>query len=314
MGSRSDSRVGWLWMPRRALPWLLAIALLLASTHAAGARSHRHIPLVATSQASIGLSAADAANLLHNMRMGCLGGRPAPLGQVIHLGSNVSAGHAAPDEVALTFDDGPTPYSTPPILDYLEQTHTPATFFVMGQYVAQWPDLLRREWHDGFAIGVHTWNHPNMTQLSYGAAQAQFVNTVNAIGNALGGKPCIWFWRPPYMDQNAQVVAHAAALGLTTIDWDDDSRDWARPGAQAIADTVLSEAHPGAIIIMHDGPANRQQTLAALPLILAGLRARGLTPVTVPQLLMDGHFAGVRLPSGPGASLAQVPALVRVPH
>jgi hypothetical protein len=96
----------------------------------------------------------------------------------------------------------------------------------------------------------------------------------------------------------------------TTIDWDDDSRNWSRPGAQTIADTVLAEVHPGAIIIiMHDGPADRQQTLDALPLILAGLKARGLTLVTVPQLLMDSHFAGVRLPSGPGAPL---PALVRV--
>lgn len=302
---------GWGRGLRRALPWLLALALLAASVSSAAA--HSRTPVAATtSRAITGLSAAAKANLLANMRMGCLGARPAPLGQVIRLGANLSSGHAAPNEVALTFDDGPTPYSTPPILDYLEKTHTPATFFVMGEYVKEWPDLLRREWRDGFAIGVHTWDHPYMTRISYSAAQAQFVNTLNAIDDALGGGPCIWFWRPPYMDQNAQVIAHAASLGLSTIDWDDDSRDWSRPGAQVIANTALAEAHPGAIIIMHDGPANREQTLAALPLILAGLKARGLTPVTVPQLLMDGHFAGVRLPSGPGAPLARVPALVRV--
>lgn len=311
MGRQGDGTSGWqIWrLLRRALPLLLAMALLTPGMSSVSARGQRIAP---TTSIRVGLSAAQKANLLHNMRMGCLGGRPAPFGQVIHSGVNAPAGHAAPNEVALTFDDGPTPYTTPPILDYLEKTHTPATFFVMGQYVRQWPELLQREWRDGFAIGVHTWNHPNMTRISYAAQHAQFVDTLHAIDDALGGNPCIWFWRPPYMDQNAQVIAHAASLGLSTIDWDDDSLDWSRPGAQAIATTALAEAHPGAIIILHDGPANREETLAALPLILAGLKARGLTPVTIPQLLMDGGYTSVRLPSGPGVPLARVPALVRV--
>jgi peptidoglycan/xylan/chitin deacetylase (PgdA/CDA1 family) len=75
--------------------------------------------------------------------------------------------------------------------------------------------------------------------------------------------------------------------------WDDDSVDYSRPGPDHIAATVLSEAHPGAVILMHDGPARREQTLAALPIILAGLKARGLTPVTLPQLLMDSQYPGV---------------------
>ena len=314
MGNGRHDLYGWRRIASGALPWLMAVALLAASIGNVGnASAHgrksgdaalTHAP------ASASLPAADRANLLHNWRMGCLGTRPAPLGQIIHSGVNTSAGHAAPMEVALTFDDGPTPDSTTPILEYLEKTHTPATFFVMGQYARAWPDLLRREWRDGFAIGVHTWNHPYMTRLSYDQQHAQFVDTLSAIRDALGGDPCIWFWRPPYMDQNAQVIAHAASLGLTTIDWDDDTRDWSRPGAQAIAATALAEAHPGAIIIMHDGPANREETLAALPLILDELKARGLTPVTVPQLLMDGGYTTVHLPSGPGVPLSRVPALV----
>lgn len=304
-------------LARYALPWLLAGALLAGSLGDTSTHSHRTSATARASAnipAAAGLSKAEQANLLHNWRMGCLGGHPAPLGRVIHTGANTSAGHPAPNEVALTFDDGPTPYSTPRILDYLEKTHTPATFFVLGQYVQRWPELLQREWRSGFAIGVHTWDHPYMTRLSYAAAHAQFVDTMNAIGAALGGEPCVWFWRPPYMDQNAKVIAHAASLGLTTIDWDDDTRDWSRPGAQTIADTALAEAHPGAIIIMHDGPANREETLAALPLILAGLKARGLTPVTVPQLLMDGGYTSVHLPSGPGAPLWRVPELVLPSH
>ena len=303
---------GWRRICQRALPWLLAVALLAASAGGASAQGQRPgDPVVARGPGNTPLSAADRANLARNWRMGCLGKRPAPLGHVILSGANASAGHSPPMEVALTFDDGPTPYSTPPILDYLEQTKTPATFFVMGQYARQWPDLVRREWRGGFAIGVHTWNHPDMTRLSYDQQHAQFVDTLSAIRDALGGDPCVWFWRPPYMDQNAQVIAHAAALGLTTVDWNDDTRDWSRPGARAIADTALAEAYPGAIILMHDGPANREETLAALPLILAGLKARGLTPVTIPQLLMDGGYTSVRLPSGPGVPLSRVPALVK---
>ena len=314
MGNETRGSCSWRRIASRALPWLLMVALLVASMGTMGnASAHGQRTgegALTRARRSAPLSAADRANLLHNWRMGCLGKRPAPLGQVIHSGVNISAGHAAPMEVALTFDDGPTPDSTTPILDYLEKTHTPATFFVMGQYARQWPGLLRREWRDGFAIGIHTWNHPYMTRLSYDQQHAQFVDTQSAIRDALGGDPCIWFWRPPYMDQDAQVIAHAASLGLTTIDWDDDTRDWSRPGAQAIAATALAEAHPGAIIILHDGPANREETLATLPLILEGLKARGLTPVTVPQLLMDGGYTEVHLPTGPGAPLARVPALV----
>jgi peptidoglycan/xylan/chitin deacetylase (PgdA/CDA1 family) len=69
--------------------------------------------------------------------------------------------------------------------------------------------------------------------------------------------------------------------------------DYSRPGPVHIAATVLSEAHPGAVILMHDGPAWREQTLAALPIILAGLKARGLKPVTLPQLLMDSQYPSV---------------------
>lgn len=77
--------------------------------------------------------------------------------------------------------------------------------------------------------------------------------------------------------------------------------DWmeTRPGAEQIAHNVLSRAHPGAIVLMHDGPALRDQTAAALPLILRGLAQRGLTPVTLPKLLADGQYPGVRVTSPP---------------
>jgi hypothetical protein len=84
---------------------------------------------------------------------------------------------------------------------------------------------------------------------------------------------------------NAGIVQQAGAFGLTTINWNDDPADWSRPGTMVIVQRVLAQVHPGSIILMHDGPAAREQTAAALPYILAGLQARGLVPVTIPTLL-----------------------------
>jgi peptidoglycan-N-acetylglucosamine deacetylase len=236
--------------------------------------------------------------------MGCAAGRPAPLESPIYQGAY--GGHSAPNEVALTFDDGPVPETTIPIVHYLEQTHTPASFFLLGNEVQAAPDLARREWRDGFAIGVHTWDHPDMTTLKPPAMHYQLQATLDALHAALGADACIWFWRPPYGATNRRVSRVADQVGLTTIVWSDDSDDWSRPGTDTIVKNVLNAAHPGSIVLMHDAPAQREQTLAALPDILAGLKARGLKPVTLPQLLMDGGFPGVQV-SGPHAAVPSAP-------
>lgn len=242
---------------------------------------------------------AQSRSMSRDVSLGCGHGAPAPWPSAITSGAYGST----PNEVALTFDDGPTPYSTPAILTVLEQTHTPATFFVEGQYVSSWPNLLEREWGDGFAIGLHTWNHPPMTTLSVSQQQWQLSSTLTAIHNILGGGTCLWFWRPPYGDYNAQVLQSAASFGLTTVTWDDDPQDWARPGVSTIVSRVLAQVHPGSIILMHDGPALRQETADALPAILAGLQARGLHPVTLPKLLSDGSYPGVHPLAAPIAPL-----------
>lgn len=228
--------------------------------------------------------------IARNTQLGCAPNAPAPLPGVIstaHAGGQVAP---PPNEVALTFDDGPTPYSSPAVLTALEQAHVPATVFVEGQYVHQWPDLLKREWNDGFAIAVHTWDHPLMSKLSTDQMTHQFRDTLAAIHGILGQNACVWLWRPPYGDYDKAVLDMAASYGLTTVTWDDSSDDWDRPGVQTIISNVLSQAHPGAIVLMHDGPSFREQTAAAIPGILAGLRARGLTPVTLPKLLADAGY------------------------
>jgi peptidoglycan/xylan/chitin deacetylase (PgdA/CDA1 family) len=197
----------------------------------------------------------------------------------------VRSGPGAANVVALTFDDGPSPDWTASILATLEQTHTPATFFVVGASVRSYPDLVRREVADGDVIAMHTWDHPYMTKLSPAARAWELASTAQAIHNALGPTYCLPYWRPPFGDYNGAVVAQTTAMGLTTVTWSVDPQDWSSPGVQTIVDRVLSAAKPGSIILMHDGYFHRQQTSEALPLIIQGLKDRKLNPVTLPQLL-----------------------------
>ncbi|HEU0027462.1 MAG TPA: polysaccharide deacetylase family protein [Ktedonobacterales bacterium] len=219
---------------------------------------------------------------------GCPSGQaPKPVGWAIRGASDYGAPPAS--VVALTFDDGPTPYYTPAILSYLEQTHTPATFFVLGQYAKAYPWLVQREAADGFTIGIHTWSHPDMRLLTPAQRAWQLAATAQQLHADLGANACLWLWRPPYGSYNSTIVAQAGTFGLTTIMWNDDPADWSQPGTMTIVNRVLSNVRPGSIILLHDGPAGRAQTLAALPYILAGLRQRGLTPVSLPQLLLGYH-------------------------
>jgi peptidoglycan-N-acetylglucosamine deacetylase len=215
---------------------------------------------------------------------GCPSGQaPAPAGRAIRSASDYGAPHA--NVVALTFDDGPTPAYSPAIISYLEKTHTPATFFVLGQYAKAYPWLIQREAADGFTIGIHTWNHPDMTTLTPAQRAWQLAATAQQLHADLGASACLWLWRPPYGAYNGAIIAQAGSFGLTTVIWNDDPADWSQPGTMTIVNRVLGNVHPGSIILMHDGPAGRSQTLAALPYILAGLHQRGLTPVSLPQLL-----------------------------
>jgi peptidoglycan/xylan/chitin deacetylase (PgdA/CDA1 family) len=216
---------------------------------------------------------------------GCPSGQaPKPVSWAIHRASDYGAPKA--NAVALTFDDGPTPYYSPAIISYLEKTRTPATFFVLGQYAKAYPYLIQREAADGFTIGIHTWSHPDMRLLTPAQRAWQLAATAQQLHTDLGANFCLWLWRPPYGSYNSTIVAQAGKFGLTTIIWNDDPFDWSQPGTMTIVNRVLSQVHPGSIILMHDGPGGRAETLAALPYILAGLRQRGLTPVSLPQLLL----------------------------
>jgi peptidoglycan/xylan/chitin deacetylase (PgdA/CDA1 family) len=209
-------------------------------------------------------------------------------GSNVHPASSVISSGPAKRYVALTFDDGPSPDYTATMLTTLEQTHTPATFFVVGSNVQRYPALVRREAHDGFALGIHTWDHPYMTRLTPQQREWELAATAQAIHNVLGANYCLPYWRPPFGDYNDVVVSQARSLGLSTVTWDVDPRDWSAPGVKVIVERVLAAVHAGAIILLHDGYHSRWQTAQALPLIIKGLKRRGYIPVTLPVLLAGG--------------------------
>ncbi len=197
----------------------------------------------------------------------------------------VSQGAANRREVALTFDDGPW-YDTPQFLSVLEREHVVATFFEIGEQISTYGQggaIERRMLTDGDMIGDHTWSHANVSGAGSFAA-AQISQTAAAIRTATGGfTPCLF--RAPGGAVSPALIAEARSMGFTTIQWNVDPRDWARPGTGAIYANVIANAQSGAIVLQHDGGGDRSQTLAALPQEIHTLRAQGYTFVTITQML-----------------------------
>lgn len=183
--------------------------------------------------------------------------------------------------VALSFDDGPSTV-TLRFVRMLRAAHAVATFFMIGEQLsARYRPVLREELRDGDALGDHTWSHPDLPRS--GDVLGQLRNTKQAIARLSGYAPCVL--RPPYGAYDRAVVRTARSLGLATILWDVDPRDWTLPGTDAIQARVLAQVRPGSIVLSHDGGGPRGETLAAYPRIIATLRKRGYRFVTVPQLL-----------------------------
>ncbi|HEY4946365.1 MAG TPA: polysaccharide deacetylase family protein, partial [Acidimicrobiales bacterium] len=180
---------------------------------------------------------------------------------------------------ALTFDDGPSPVYTPQVLGVLTAAHVPATFQIVGEQGAAWPNLLVQEAADGMTLTNHTWTHTDLTRLSPAAWPGEVDRTTSLITSVTGQQvKCL---RPPYGNTDASVLSQLAQRSLGVLMWDVDPSDYLGPGATVIVDRVLSALHPGAIIGLHDGGGDRSQTVAALPAIISGIRAAGYTLVPV---------------------------------
>ncbi|MBV8694913.1 MAG: polysaccharide deacetylase family protein [Ktedonobacteraceae bacterium] len=202
-------------------------------------------------------------------------------------GDIVYRGNSGLPEVALTFDDGPSLYYTPQVLSILRQYGVHATFFTIGENVRLYPELVQQEYNAGHVIGNHSWDHPDLTRRSGASVYSELSRTCDIIRQTIGIRPTLF--RPPYGAINAQVAFQAFQLGLTSIVWSVDTRDWDQPRSteSVIINNVLNEVGNGGIILMHDAGGNRSRTIATLPRIITALQQRGYRLVTIPQLLND---------------------------
>ena len=203
---------------------------------------------------------------------------------VIHSGGSHS------NQVALTFDDGPDPDWTPQILDILKREKVSATFFVVGKKAESEPGLIQRILEEGHELGNHTFTHPNLSQTSDGQIRLE-LNATRRLLEGITGRSLLFF-RPPYnADNNPQTAGElrplriARQLGYLTIGQSVDSKDWERPGAEVILESVKEGRARGETILFHDAGGDREQTVEALPKVIQYLRSRGDEMVTVGTLL-----------------------------
>jgi peptidoglycan/xylan/chitin deacetylase (PgdA/CDA1 family)/spore germination protein YaaH/GT2 family glycosyltransferase len=215
----------------------------------------------------------------------------------------------AEKEVALTFDDGPDPHWTAVVLDALRREGVPATFFVVGSQVQQYPGLVRRAFDEGHDIGNHSFTHPNLAHTSAARTRLELDATQRAIQAALDRSTTLF--RPPYgIDVQPRTaeemlpIAAARARGYVTVAEGIDPRDWEtgpnRRTAAQIADRVIADSLAGAhadtrwkgnIVLLHDAGGDRSATVDAIPLLVRALKAKGYRFVTVSQLLGESRQA-----------------------
>lgn len=184
-------------------------------------------------------------------------------------------------KVALTFDDGPTARHTPAVLQILSSEKVRAAFFVLGGLARYQPRLLERIHREGHLLASHSFSHPKRGDLESWRRELRLtVEAVRAAGLELSP-----YFRPPHGKLTPAVRQAAGELGYTIILYTLLSSDWTRPGKEALVRQVVGGLGPGGIVVLHDGGGDRDQTVAALPEIIRGLRRRGLEPVRLDELL-----------------------------
>jgi peptidoglycan/xylan/chitin deacetylase (PgdA/CDA1 family) len=202
------------------------------------------------------------------------------------LGRTYWRGRTDTSAVALTFDDGPSP-DTEGILDVLAEHSLRATFFMVGCEVESFQGIAQRVIAEGHEVGNHSYSHPLYLFQRASQTRDQVKRTQEVIAEAVGIRPRLA--RPPYGVRTLAYFRATSALGLRTVQWDVSSFDWKGSSPSQIAETVLRQAQPGSIILLHDGDSSRKEdrknTVGALPLIIEGLNQRDLKIVPLAQLL-----------------------------
>ncbi|MET0499265.1 MAG: polysaccharide deacetylase family protein [Steroidobacteraceae bacterium] len=201
----------------------------------------------------------------------------------------ISRGPREHPKVALTFDDGPDPQVTPQLLDALAAARARATFFTIGRYLAMHAAIAERALQEGHELGNHSWQHDRLQNFYGVRAQAADIDRSVQLIRQVSRNDVLPLYRPPIGLKSPSLARAAQERGLRMIAWSLHSRDTMLRDPQRIAERVLRKVRAGDIILMHDGHDregyHRVATAAALPLILEGLKKRGLQSVTVSELL-----------------------------
>lgn len=180
--------------------------------------------------------------------------------------------------VALTFDDGPSPYTTPFVLDSLRKHKAKATFFVVGYMVRHREGILRRIVNEGHVIGNHSLSHKANPPKSVASWEISKTNAL--IKEVIGRSPNLY--RPPYGIRTAQTTLYAKGKGMPIVLWTGSSADTATKDSAKVYRNVMAAVQPGAVILLHD---IQPHTAEAVPKILASLAKKGYRCVTVPEML-----------------------------
>ena len=198
--------------------------------------------------------------------IGCTGGD----GEVVRRGPYTG------NDVALTFDDGPSEYSEG-VVEALQRHGARGTFFLLGQSVSEEPELARDMLEAGNELGNHSNSHSELP----GQEDIEAAN--DAIFDATGFRPCLF--RAPYGVTDAAQSVTLGKVDMDNILWDVDTNDYSGPSAEMITESIVSQAGPGSIVLLHDGGGDRSQLAPALDQAIPQLQARGLELVTVTELL-----------------------------
>ncbi|MGH4032802.1 glycosyltransferase [Actinomycetota bacterium Odt1-20B] len=212
-------------------------------------------------------------------------------GPVIDTRGGREASLRVPDhKLVLTFDDGPDPEWTPKVLDVLKEHHAHGVFFVTGTMASRYPDLVQRMVDEGHEVGLHTFNHPDLSYQSKSRIDWELSQNQLALAGAAGIRTSLF--RPPYSsfadamdDKSWPVTQYIGDRGYLTVVNNTDSEDWKRPGVDEIIRRATPHGGKGAVVLMHDSGGDRSQTVAALDRFLPQLQGRGYTFANLTEAL-----------------------------
>ncbi len=241
--------------------------------------------------ALIGLATVAAASAAGYQSM-------APTGQ--WYGRTFVAGARGSRQIALTYDDGPNDPHTLKLLEVLAKHGVRATFFMMGRYVRQRPDIARAVAQAGHIIGNHTFTHPNLIFKSEAETRTQLIDCRQSLQDTIGEHSN--FFRPPYGGRRPSTLRIARELGLQPVMWNVTGYDWNAPPAELIEKKVARQIRGGDVILLHDGGdramgADRGQTVVATDNLIRRYRNQGYEFLSVGEMLATRPFGDRRDPA-----------------